>query len=60
MFQKRKRHPPLLRNHPPMSGAIFWSRHLFSRLKKSVLIFQKVEDLKSSSYMEEVSVKDSL
>jgi dynein heavy chain len=60
MFQKRKRHPPLLRNHPPISGAIFWSRHLFDRLKKSVLIFQKVEELKNSSHLEEVSVKDRL
>ncbi|PNF33091.1 Dynein heavy chain 10, axonemal [Cryptotermes secundus] len=52
-FNKRKRYPPLLRNHPPISGAIFWSRHLFNRLKKSVLIFQNVEELKNSSFREE-------
>jgi hypothetical protein len=43
-----------------MSGAIFWSRHLFNRLKKSVLIFQEVEELKNSSLKEEVSIKVSL
>nr|CAD7411753.1 unnamed protein product [Timema poppensis] len=44
-----RRHPPVLRNHPPVSGAIFWERSLFNRLKRSVLIFQKVEELKDSA-----------
>ncbi|XP_049816413.1 dynein axonemal heavy chain 10 [Schistocerca nitens] len=52
-FTRGRRHPPLLRNHPPVGGAIYWERFLFNTLKKSVLTFQKVEDLKNSS------VKDS-
>jgi dynein heavy chain len=59
-LQKRKEDPPLLRNHPPIAGAIFWSRFLFDRLKRPVLIFQKIEELKNSSLKNEVSIKYSL
>jgi dynein heavy chain len=57
MFQKGKRHPPLLRNHPPISGAIFWSRRLLDNLKRSVLMYLQVEELQNSGLREEVSVK---
>nr|CAD7577423.1 unnamed protein product [Timema californicum] len=51
-----RRHPPVLRNHPPVSGAIFWERSLFNRLKRSVLIFQKVEELKDSALKTECNL----
>jgi hypothetical protein len=38
-----------------MSGAIFWSRLLFHSLEKSILIFQKVEELENSVFKKEVS-----
>lgn len=38
----------MCRNHPPFSGAIFWARMLFERLKKPVLTFQNVEELKGN------------
>ncbi|XP_069678773.1 dynein axonemal heavy chain 10-like [Periplaneta americana] len=52
-FNVTKRNPPLLRNQPPMSGAIFWCRLLFDKLKKPVLKFQEVEELYRSEYKKE-------
>lgn len=49
LFQRNRRTPILCRNHPPYSGAIFWARSLFNRLKKPVLTFQQVAELKGSS-----------
>lgn len=48
IYHRNKRYPPLLTYHPPMAGAIFWVRQLFHRLRKSVLIFQEVRELKHS------------
>ncbi|KAK3924935.1 Dynein heavy chain 10, axonemal [Frankliniella fusca] len=53
IFTKGKRHPPLLRNQPPIAGAIFWERLLFQTLKRPVLVFQNVEDLKQCDLMKE-------
>ncbi|GAB1860436.1 Dynein heavy chain 10, axonemal [Camponotus japonicus] len=46
IYHRGKRHPPLLTYHPPMAGAIFWVRQLFHRLRRPVLIFQEVRELK--------------
>ncbi|KOX73523.1 Dynein heavy chain 10, axonemal, partial [Melipona quadrifasciata] len=43
-----KRNPPLLTYHTPMAGAIYWVKQLFHRLRKSVLLFQNVPELKNS------------
>ncbi|XP_011639724.2 dynein heavy chain 10, axonemal [Pogonomyrmex barbatus] len=48
IYQRGKRNPPLLTYHPPMAGAIFWVKQLFHRLRKPVLIFQEVRELKHS------------
>lgn len=48
IFQRGKWHPPLLTYHPPMAGAIFWVKQLFHRLRRPVLIFQEVPELKHS------------
>ncbi|XP_070520949.1 dynein axonemal heavy chain 10 [Cardiocondyla obscurior] len=48
IFNCGKGAPPLLTYHPPMAGAIFWVKQLFQRLRKSVLIFQEVGELKHS------------
>lgn len=48
IYHRGKRHPPLLTYHPPMAGAIFWVRQLFHRLRRPVLIFQEVRELKQS------------
>jgi len=46
IFHRGKRYPPLLTYHPPMAGAIFWVRQLFHRLRRPVLMFQQVSELK--------------
>ncbi|XP_011874224.1 PREDICTED: dynein heavy chain 10, axonemal [Vollenhovia emeryi] len=48
IFHRGKWHPPLLTYHPPMAGAIFWVKQLFHRLRRPVLIFQEVGELKHS------------
>ncbi|XP_028981786.1 dynein heavy chain 10, axonemal [Diachasma alloeum] len=48
IFNQGKRDPPLLRHHPPVAGAIFWERQLFHRLRKPILIFQNVDEIKES------------
>lgn len=49
VFMRNRRTPILCRNHPPYAGAIHWVRTLFNKLKKPVLTFQKVEELKGST-----------
>ncbi|KAI4497256.1 hypothetical protein M0802_007740 [Mischocyttarus mexicanus] len=46
IYNRGKRNPPLLTYHPPVAGAIFWARQLFYCLKKSVLYFQDIQELK--------------
>lgn len=48
VFQHGKWHPPLLTYHPPIAGAIFWVKQLFHRLRRPVLFFQEVRELKHS------------
>ncbi|KAK2587900.1 hypothetical protein KPH14_003996 [Odynerus spinipes] len=48
VYNRGKRNPPLLMYHPPMAGAIYWSRQLFRRLKQPVLYFQNIQELKHS------------
>jgi len=48
IYNHGKRQPPLLMYHPPMAGAIFWVKQLFHRLRRPVLIFQEVHELKHS------------
>lgn len=48
IFHRGKWHSPLLTYHPPMAGAIFWVKQLFHRLRRPVLIFQEIYDLKHS------------
>lgn len=48
IFQRGKWQPPLLTYHPPMAGAIFWVKQLFHSLRRPVLIFQQVWELKHS------------
>lgn len=48
IYHRGKWHPPLLTYHPPIAGAIFWVKQLFHRLRRPVLIFQEVRELKHS------------
>lgn len=46
--------PPLFKNHPPLAGAIYWSRSLFYRIKHTIVRFQEVEGLLASERGKEV------
>ncbi|KAK6624941.1 hypothetical protein RUM44_011805 [Polyplax serrata] len=52
MFNRGKKKPPVLRYLPPESGAIFWERQLFIRLKKPILLYQKIKELENSELKE--------
>ncbi|NWH44183.1 DYH10 protein, partial [Fregata magnificens] len=48
IFVQNLKDPPLYKNHPPMAGAIYWSRSLFHRIKHTIIRFQEVEELLTS------------
>ncbi|XP_068620608.1 LOW QUALITY PROTEIN: dynein axonemal heavy chain 10 [Battus philenor] len=52
-FTRFRKNPPLLRNHPPVAGAIYWARALFTKMKQLVLKFQKVPELNDSEQKKE-------
>ncbi|NWW73281.1 DYH10 protein, partial [Climacteris rufus] len=45
IFVQNLKDPPLYKNHPPVAGAISWSRSLFCRIKRTIVRFQEVEEL---------------
>ncbi|XP_066583834.1 uncharacterized protein [Prorops nasuta] len=47
-YNTAKGDPPLLKYQPSASGSIFWLRKLFHRLKKPVLLFRDLPELKGS------------
>ncbi|NXT57793.1 DYH10 protein, partial [Pluvianellus socialis] len=54
IFVKNFKDPPLYKNHPPVAGAIYWSRSLFYRIKQTIIRFQEVEELLASERGREV------
>ncbi|NWX49365.1 DYH10 protein, partial [Steatornis caripensis] len=48
IFVENLKDPPLYKNHPPVAGAIYWSRSLFYRIKHTIIRFQEVEELLAS------------
>ncbi|NXK07793.1 DYH10 protein, partial [Herpetotheres cachinnans] len=54
IFLQNLKDPPLYKNHPPMAGAIYWSRSLFYRIKHPIIRFQEVEELLASERGKEV------
>ncbi|NXE72085.1 DYH10 protein, partial [Cochlearius cochlearius] len=54
IFVQNLKDPPLYKNHPPVAGAIYWSRSLFYRIKHTILRFQEVEELLASEHGKEV------
>ncbi|NXQ89466.1 DYH10 protein, partial [Nyctibius grandis] len=45
IFVQNLKDPPLYKNHPPVAGAIYWSRSLFYRIKHTIIRFQEAEGL---------------
>ncbi|XP_072207474.1 dynein axonemal heavy chain 10 [Excalfactoria chinensis] len=54
IFVQNLTDPPLFKNHPPLAGAIYWSRSLFYRIKHTIVRFQEVEGLLASERGKEV------
>ncbi|NWU75337.1 DYH10 protein, partial [Onychorhynchus coronatus] len=54
IFVRNLKDPPLYKNHPPVAGAIFWSRSLFYRIKHTIIRFQEVEELLASEHGQRV------
>ncbi|NXI45677.1 DYH10 protein, partial [Galbula dea] len=54
IFVQNLKDPPLCKNHPPVAGAIYWSRFLFYRIKHTIIRFQEVEELLASEHGKEV------
>ncbi|KAM6051570.1 dynein axonemal heavy chain 10-like [Theristicus caerulescens] len=54
IFVQNLKDPPLYKNHPPVAGAIYWSRSLFYRIKHTIIRFQEAEELLASERGKEV------
>lgn len=37
--------PPVIKNQPPIAGAIAWERSLFHRMKHTIIRFQSMEEM---------------
>ncbi|NXV65102.1 DYH10 protein, partial [Molothrus ater] len=48
IFVQNLKDPPLYKNHPPVAGAISWSRSLSQRIRHTITLFQEEEELLSS------------
>uniref|UniRef100_H9GM01 Dynein axonemal heavy chain 10 n=1 Tax=Anolis carolinensis TaxID=28377 RepID=H9GM01_ANOCA len=57
LFVNKQMNPPLCKNHPPMAGAIYWTRSLFYRIKHTIIRFQEVDELLSTERGREVKQK---
>ncbi|NXS82265.1 DYH10 protein, partial [Erpornis zantholeuca] len=57
IFVQNLKDPPLYKNHPPVAGAISWSRSLFRRIQHTILRFQEVEELLATERGKEVKQK---
>ncbi|NXB08037.1 DYH10 protein, partial [Cnemophilus loriae] len=54
IFVQNVKDPPLYKNHPPVAGAISWSRSLFRRIKHTITRFQEEEELLATERGKEV------
>ncbi|NXQ69921.1 DYH10 protein, partial [Quiscalus mexicanus] len=54
IFVQNLKDPPLYKNHPPVAGAISWSRSLSQRIRHTITLFQEEEELLSSGRGQEV------
>jgi dynein heavy chain len=60
-YQRDKEKPPMVRNLPPVSGAITWSRHLFYRISVPMEQFpQELVKQRSSNIRQHVKNHNSL
>ncbi|XP_063271579.1 dynein axonemal heavy chain 10 [Prinia subflava] len=54
IFVQNLKDPPRYKNHPPVAGAISWSRSLSQRIQRTITRFQEEEELLASERGKEV------
>ncbi|NXR59964.1 DYH10 protein, partial [Rhadina sibilatrix] len=54
IFAQNLKDPPRYKNHPPVAGAIYWSRSLSQRIQHTITRFQEEEELLASERGKEV------
>ncbi|NXX86539.1 DYH10 protein, partial [Urocolius indicus] len=54
VFVQNLKDPPLCKGHPPVAGAIYWSRLLFDKIECPITRFQEVEELLAGERGEEI------
>ncbi|NWH36707.1 DYH10 protein, partial [Chloropsis hardwickii] len=57
IFVQNLKDPPVYKNHPPVAGAISWSRSLSHRIKHTITRFQEEEGLLASERGQKVKQK---
>ncbi|NXH02592.1 DYH10 protein, partial [Loxia leucoptera] len=57
IFVQNLKDPPLYKNHPPVAGAISWSRSLSHRIGHTITVFREEEELLASKRGQEVQQK---
>ncbi|NXQ21683.1 DYH10 protein, partial [Peucedramus taeniatus] len=57
IFVQNLKDPPRYKNHPPVAGAIAWSRSLSHRIRHTITRFQEEEELLASKRGQEVQQK---
>ncbi|KAJ1332384.1 hypothetical protein BSLG_008688 [Batrachochytrium salamandrivorans] len=57
IFKKHKENPPCAKNQPPIAGAIAWSHSLFTRIKKTIIRFQSLQEMLASEQGRSVTRK---
>ncbi|NWY98958.1 DYH10 protein, partial [Loxia curvirostra] len=57
IFVQNLKDPPLYKNHPPVAGAISWSRSLSHRIGHTITLFREEEELLASKRGQEVQQK---
>ncbi|NWV46722.1 DYH10 protein, partial [Daphoenositta chrysoptera] len=57
IFVQNLKDPPVYKNHPPVAGAISWSRSLLRRIQHTIIRFQEVEELLSTERGKEAKQK---
>ena len=59
IFDKNHEDPPVYKNQPPVAGAIAWSRSLFSRVRKTMTMFEThaAEEMKTEAAAAECHFK---
>ncbi|KAI7812536.1 putative dynein heavy chain 10 [Triplophysa rosa] len=57
LFVKQKDNPPLIKNQPPVAGAIYWERSLMDRMTSPIQRFMEMKEMMESEEGKAVKAK---